>query len=502
MSPSICSLTVSVAVARQHPAPTVAGVSLPPARAALGALLGILVVLGLGLAILFSRPILVLTIPFLLIGALVFARFPGIPIVATVLLTATVGTTAAHLGGIPSVGLTEVLLVTLWLGVVGSVVASRSEYQVRPWPGLLMVVAFILLNLAWLFVASRTGPGFESFRLSTLFLISVPILALGTWSDETARRIVKAIMVVGIAVAGYCVLRYAIGSSSEELVNARFSRPGLPFAEELRFFGSFNTAQELAGWCAVMLPLAVALIIYMRGRWRVGAVALLVVCVISLLASDIRTGIAAAAAGVAVTVGVFAFARAFPSGDRLATTLVLSAVLLIGGVGGYLVVIAGSAERVERFEGLFSPGDDFAFEIRQQRWDAAWDEVVDEPFGHGLGTTGAAALRNADVLPVGPTPLDSSYLKVGIEQGVTLMVFYVASLLLLLAGLVYKSLTTPDRWKASLGMAACGTLASLIVLFYGSLYSELPSVVVVAWLIVGMAAAGFTTLPSRRSHPG
>lgn len=490
-------------MARQHPAPVVAGVSLPPARAALGGLFGILVVLGAGLAILFSSPILVLAIPFLLVGALVFARFPGIPIVATVLLTATIGTTAAHLGGVPSVGLSEVLLVTLWLSVVGTVVANRSEYRVQLWPGLLMIVSFIFLNLAWLFVASRTGPGFESFRLSTLFLISVPILALGTWREETARAIVKAVVLVGIAVAGYCVLRYAIGSSSAELINARLSNPVLPYSEELRFFGSFNTAQELAGWCAVMLPLAVAMTIYLRGRWRVAAIALLAVCAISLLASDIRTGMAAAAAGIAVSIGVFAFARAFPSGDRLATTLILSATLLVGGVGGYMITVAGSAESVERFEGLFSPGDDFAFEIRQQRWDAAWDEVVDEPFGYGLGTTGAAALRSGgDILPVGPTPLDSSYLKVGIEQGLAMMVFYIASLLLLLAGLVYKSLTTPDRWKASLGMAACGTVASLIVLFYGSLYAELPSVVTVGWLIVGMAAAGFTTLPLRRPEPG
>ena len=470
---------------------------MPSASAALGGLFALLVVLGAALALLFEQPILVLAVPFLLVGALLFAKFPGIPIVAAVALTSTIGTTAAHLGDIPSVGLTDVLLAALWLGVIVALVANGSEHQVRPWAGLVMIVAFILLNLAWLVVASDMGTGFESFRLSTFFLISVPILALGTWTDETARAIVKAILAVGIVVAGYCVVRYVIGPSSQELANARLSQPGLPFAEELRFFGSFNTAQELAGWCAVMLPLAVALIIYLRDRWRFAAVLLLGLCAVCLLASDIRTGVAAAAVGIAVTFGVFAFAKAFPSGERLATTLVLSALVLLVSVGGYLVTVASDPQSVERFEALLSPGDDYAFEIRQERWDAAWDEVVEEPFGHGLGTAGAAALRNDAALPVGPTPLDSSYLKVGIEQGLPMMIFYIAALLVFLAGLVYKTLTTPDRWKASLGMAACGTLAALLVLFYGSLYSELPSVVAAGWLIAGMAAAGFTTVPLR-----
>lgn len=472
----------------------IGGVALPAAIAALGGALALLIVVGVGLAIVFSSPILVFAIPFLLVGTLVFARFPAVPVVGAVLITAIVGTTTSYLAVIPSVRLAEVTLLCLWLGTIGVFLTNRGGVRSHPLPGTALIALFILTGVGWLGLNSNSA-GFESFRLSTLFLISVPVLSIAPWSLDTLRTMARGIVAVIALVAGYCALRYAIGSSADEIANARATQPGLPFSEELRFFGSFQSAQELSGWCAVVLPFVLALAIYLRRGWRLLAVAAVGLCALALLASDVRTGVAAAAAGIGVTLTLFALARAYPSGKRVLTTGLLTLGLLVAGVGGYLVTVASSPESSARFEGLLDPGDDPGFEIRQQRWDAAWDEVIDEPLGHGLGTTGAAAFRRSDVLPVGPNPLDSSYLKVGIEQGPIVMVLFVLILLVALAGLAFRTISTDSQLRATLGIAAGGTLTSMIVLFYGSLYSELPSVVVAGWLIVGLGTTALSVFP-------
>jgi hypothetical protein len=173
-------------------------------------------------------------------------------------------------------------------------------------------------------------------------------------------------------------------------------------------------------------------------------------------------------------------------------------VLAIAGAG-YAVVVSKSPETVDRLGALFDPGDDPSFQIRQERWSRAWDEVTEEPLGHGLGTTGAVAGRDGN-FPVGPIPLDSSYLKVGIEQGLPVMIFYCFALLALALSLAYRATTTADPWHAALAMGATGTLAAMLVLFYGSLYSELPAVVIPGWIIVGLGAAAFTTRPMSRAR--
>jgi riboflavin transporter FmnP len=95
------------------------------------------------------------------------------------------------------------------------------------------------------------------------------------------------------------------------------------------------------------------------------------------------------------------------------------------------------------------------------------------------------------VQPVAATGLDSSYLKIGIEQGPIVMVLFITALLALLVGLAVRAIATPDPTAAALGIGACGTVVALLVFFYTGFYVEHLQTLS-AWLLIGIGAAQFT----------
>jgi O-Antigen ligase len=474
----------------------IAGVQIPRASALLPLGLGVASAAGVVAAILGASPLLALAAPFLAAGAFVVSRVPALAVTGAVFVASIIGTITAYAASIPPQGLIDVILICLWLAVIWGILTRGREHRIVLWPGLMLPIAYVFLTLGAVVLADRVDDGFESFRLSAWYVLAVPLLAFAPWRDETFRRIARGIVIVAVVVGAFCLLRYAGGSSESETLAARAAQPSVQFSTPLRFFGTMLSAQELAGWAAVILPFTLSMLLLWRRWWRLAAFAAVGLCAFALLAADVRTGVAAAAAGMAVSLALFLLARAFPSGVRLSTGLVTLAAVLAVGTVGYVTTVANSPATIERFEGLLDPGDDPNFQVRQERWEAAWDEIRAEPLGHGLGTTGAVAQRS-DVLPVGPPILDSSYLKVGIEQGLAVMIFYAASMLILMLTLGYRAITTPHPWHASLAMGAAGTLAAMMVLFYASLYAELPAVVVPGWVIVGLGAAAFTTYPAR-----
>lgn len=475
-----------------------AGVPLSQNTGVAAAAAGALVAGGALVALIFANFLLAMAIPFVVLGAVLCLRFPTPAVIIACLAPPLTGTIMTYLPIVPPKGLADVMLVCLALSVVLAYAMRARDVAIRPFAPLIVIGAYVLMTIGAVLFAEDVGLAFSSFELATLYVLAGMVIACAPWEPATRRRMARGIVIVGLAVAGYSVLRYLVGSTGDEIATARAAQPSLPRSEELRFFGTFLTAQDLAGWCAVMIPFAVGLALAWDGLWRLASACMAALCVLALFASDVRTGAAAAAAGVIVAALVFLACRAFPSGRRIGTGLVaLLATLAIGG-GGYLVVVANSPGTQERFAGLLDPGDDPNFQVRQDRWEAAWDDVTSEPFGHGLGRTGTVATRG-DLLVVGPPILDSSYLKIGIEQGLLVMAIFVAGVMLLLGGLIVRSLRTRDPSVAALGIAASGVLTALIVLYYGSTYIESPSVATPAWIVIGLAIAGFTVFVREES---
>jgi hypothetical protein len=466
--------------------------TLPPAPSAAGdrdiaavALLGLALSGFAAVLLATGEPLTVLAIPAAVPVAVLCARWPVAAIVVLAICASAYGTLLA-LTPVPALRVADGLLVALWLAVVIGLFSPRRERAVYPPPALLLMFAYIAISGLAL-VTGSLDAGFESFRLTAAHLSIVGLIAVAPWDARTYRLAGQGLLLVTLLVGGYCLLRYATGPTAGEAALARATFAGLPTSTEIRFFGSFPSAQELTVWAAGMLPFAVAIVLCVRGRWRWIALASVALCLVALLAADVRTGIVAAVAGLIVTIVLFLGSQAFPSGVRIGAgfTGVLF-VLALGGIA-YFTAVSGSPSREERLSALLDPSQDRNFQIRTERWELAWDEIKREPFGYGLGSAGTGSRGDtADV--VGPTVLDSSYLKVGIEQGIPVMVLFAAMLLTMLIALAWRSITERSPGAATYTIAAAGTLTSLAVLFYGSSYVESPSILP-AWIVVGLGVA-------------
>lgn len=480
------------ATSRYAPSRTPAWALGPTGRAAelrsraVPALIAAAVAAGL-LLVAFGHSIVVVAIPVAIATAVLATRRPVAVTVTVFLLSGLVGTLDA-LTPIPVTGLVDLLLLGLWLGAAGTYLTGRAERRAWLWPALIAPGLYLGITAFEVLLTHPLSLGVHAFRAGSWYMAAFLLVALAPWSERTHARIARGIALIGLLVGAYCTLRWIVGPSAKETLTARAAQPGVQPGIQTRFFGSFLTANQLAGWTATMIPFCLAGAISWRGRWRLVAAAAIPLLAIPLLASTIRTGALAAAAGVLVVLMLALLLR--QARGRTAAALVALLAVGIISAGAYDLIIGGSGKQSTRFANILSPEHDLAYTLRQERWSQAWDDIQDHPWGHGLGTSGGAAARN----PSGPviTPyIDSSYLVVGLQQGLVIMLLYIFALVSLLIALARRASLIEDAGRSFLTIGACGTLTALLVLFYAGVYSE-GTYVAGAWLIVGLGVAQVT----------
>jgi len=437
--------------------------------------------------------IVIVAVPALIGAAVLTVRRPVPMTLAVFLLSGLVGTVTAFTP-LPVSGFVDFLLIGMWLGVLGTYLSGRAERRAWLWPALIAPGLYIGITAFEVLLADPVSLGLQGFRAAAWYMAAFLLVAVAPWSERTQRRIAHGIAVVALLVGAYCTIRWITGPSAKETLAAKHAQPGIPPAIQARFFGSFLSANQLAGWTATMIPFCLAGAISWRGRPRWIAAAALPLLAIPMLASTIRTGALAAAAGVLVVL-VLAIMLRRARGRIGAALVALLAVGLIGA-GVYDLTVGGSDKQSTRFANILSPEHDLAYTLRQQRWSEAWRDIQDNTWGHGLGTSGGASAHN----PTGPviTPyIDSSYLVVGLQQGLAIMLLYIFALVSLLIALARRASLIGDPDRAFLVIAACGTLAAMLILFYAGIYSE-GAYIAGAWLIVGLGVAQVTVRTPRR----
>jgi hypothetical protein len=446
------------------------------------------------LVIAIGDSIVLVAVPCTIVAGIVAARRPVAITLTVFVLSGLVGTLTAFTP-IPVSGLIDFLLLGLWLGVVGTYLTGRAERRAWLWPALIAPGLYLGITAFEVLLTHPVSLGLQAFRAASWYMAAFVLVALAPWSERTHTRIARGIALIGVAVGAYCTLRWITGPSAKETLAARHAQPGIPPAVQARFFGSFLSANQLAGWTATMIPFCLALAVSWRGRWRLVAAAAIPLLAIPMLASTIRTGALAVAAGVLVVLILALFLQR--ARGRLAAALVALLAVGILGAGAYDLTIGGSGKQSTRFANILSPEHDLAYTLRQERWSQAWDDIQDNPWGHGLGTSGGASAKN----PNGPviTPyIDSSYLVVGLQQGLMIMLLYIFALAALLIALARRASLIPDSGRAFLAIGACGTLVAMLVLFYAGIYSE-GAYIAGAWVIVGLGVAQVTVRTPRQA---
>ena len=445
-----------------------------------------------------GAPLYLLAIPAVIIGTMAAIAQPALGVLAILGLSGFIGTLLAFTP-LPVGPLSELGLLCLLLAALVIYARGRAQRRVWLWPGLLMLILYLLVTTIQMFTSESLDYAFQDFRVSSWYTAAVLVVALGPWDSRIYRRVALGLIAIATLVGLYAVYRYIAGPSPQEFDQARGAVQRIAFSVPIRFFGSFISAFQLAAWCGTALPFLLAISFVTRGRWRAFTVGAIGLCLFGVFASDVRTGIVAAAIAMALVIVLFLMSRAFQI-ERFAIGLLAALGIGLAGVGGYALVVADSETNSDRFARILSPGEDPAFQNRVTRWEEALDVIDREPFGYGLGTQGLVGQTVNEERQTGPFNLDSAYLKIGIQQGYLVMALFVLALVTLLAGLVRRSLLAEDRWRCALGIGACGTLVAQMIFFFAGIYSE-GVTALSAWILIGIGVAQFTSLGEPRDNP-
>ena len=436
-----------------------------------------------------------LLVPAALAGGIAVASRPDFAVVGLLLMTGFQGTILLYTP-LPGRALVDCILAALWLGAFW----ATLNYKNRPiWllPGIVALGVYVVISGLGAVFSENPGDGIASLHLSVWLMAATFLLALAPWGSVTYWNIAKGALIVAILVGLYALFRTITGPADAERELALRGKPGFL---ALKTSGSLPSAGHLASWCTSLVPFTLALSLTMAGRWRWVAISAFALSLFAVLATEVRAGIVGALAGAFLVVVLVAGTRAFPGPVKTIRVAVALGGALLVGAGAYVTTIGTSDESSARFERILTPENDLAFSTRLVRWEEAFEVMAENPFGQGLGTLGSVAADK----PLDPDltrQLDSSYIKVGVEQGPWVLAFFVLALLLLLVNLCWRSITTADPTRAALGIAGAGVLLGVSVSFYANTYIEEPQILA-GWILVGLGVAQFSKpAETRGEHP-
>jgi hypothetical protein len=432
-----------------------------------------------------AHPTAVLAAPAGALVALALSRRPSVAVLALLGLTAAFGSLAAY------TPLSAGPVVTLLLAGLGVGLAWNALVRGRPLaaplsPGTACLLAAAAVGVAQVLASDPLRPAAQSFRSNGFLLLAVPLLALAPWPAGQLRRAAHGVVVIGLLVAAYAVLRLVTGPTAQEHALA-LQQPYNVNEGALRLIGSMFSRHQLSAWLGTVLPFCAGLAAVAGVRTRIAVVAAAVLGVVAIAGTHARSGALGLAVGLAVLLVVLNVAHALPRVRLSAAVLSIALAALVGYAA--VSVSTGSGQGgASRYTVILAPGRDTAYQARQLKWREAIDAIKRHPAGLGLGSAGGIAQNTARFDSVGAHTIDNSYLKLGYEQGIGVLALVVAGLVLLLAHLVRVAMRTPDPWAAALTAGAAGALASFAAIMLTGDYVEGLNALA-AWLLAGVGAA-------------
>ena len=435
------------------------------------------------------------------IAAACALRWPVATVVGVFALSGTFGSLEA-LTPVPTGPLADGLLAAGWLALAwGWLTGRREQPRWLPLP-LVLLAAYLAVTALFVLFADPLKPALYSFRASAWLMAAVLLVAFFLSEERQHELAHKAVLGVGALVGGYALLRWAIGPAGREEQMARVGGPYvLGDNNEVRLFGSLGSPAALGTWCATMIPFALASALApIGGRWRLLALVVTGICGAALAESDARGAMVGAAAGGIAVLTLFAAGRGFQG--RRAWPLALGIILALLGGGVFASTkLADEGSSGARFRGLLDPLRDASVQDRFVKWKTVLADIDELPFGHGLGASGAAEIKYARFTSPATFDPDSSYVKVAYDQGVMVMLLFIAALIALVIGLGQRAIRAPDPRSGAVAVGACGALVSFSAAMGAALSFE-GLLAAAPWVLVGLGMAPYVRDVALRASGG
>lgn len=386
---------------------------------------------------------------------------------------------------------TDALLAGGWLTLAwGWLTGQREQPGWIPLP-FAMLGAYVAVTALFVPFGESLEQSGYSFRASAWLMLSALMVAYLLPEARRQDLVFKGFLVISALAGGYAMLRWIIGPAAKE---EEIARQGGPYVlgddNELRLIGSFPDPDTLGAFCLVLVPFTVAAALAPIGtRWRILALAAAGMLTAAIQGSDSRGAMVGAVLGTLVVLLLFAAGRGFAG--RKALPLALGVILIVAG-GGVFAATKLSADGQEsfRFRGLYKPLEDLSVQDRLVKWETVLAGIDELPFGHGLGSSGAAEIKYARFSSPATFDPDSTFVKVAYDQGIMVLLLFIAALIALVAGLGQRAVRAPDARSSVLAVGACGALVSFCSALGSGVYFEGLQAAPV-WLIVGLAMAPY-----------
>lgn len=449
-----------------------------------------------------ATPSLAYTIPGLLILAWLVAVRPAACVTTMLAVTASFGSLSIYLSW-PYKRTLVALLAAMALAAIARLLVQRRLEPLRLPAALLLTASYLTISIAQVILSSDPGVALGGFQLAPLYMTTLLVVAYSLWSDQTHERILRALIWIAVIVGAYATLRQIVGPSAAEAREAALSPYNFVDGKR-RLIGSFLEGPELAGWTALLIPLCLSLALGARGRLRLAACLALPLLVVGLFGSQARVGAVAVGIAALLTIVLHGAAPAFPA-LRLGRTIASLGVMAALVLGAYALAGSSSQGSGHSYLSLLKGNQtDASLAAHKYKWTQAFQDLAGHPFGYGLGTAPAGYVANAPTTPsllkVTGFSVDNGFLKVALEQGLTVMLVFAAALGAIAFGLVRAGLSTTDPSRATLAIGAAGTAVSFFVLEGAGVYADgIPSVA--GWAVLGLGIAQASRIRAERGPP-
>ena len=434
-----------------------------------------------------------LAAPALALAGVVCARYPVPAMVGAFAVTGAYNSIEVFTP-VPAHQVVDLLLAGLWAASLWAYLLKQRDRRLWFSPAVVLTLLYLLVTAAQALAADPLQQGLYAFRTAGWYMLAVVLAAYGGLAPAELRKVARGVVAASVLVGGYAVLRWLIGPADAERASAAGSTYNIVDGE-LRTFGSFQAGHALASWTAPMASFCLAACLGLPGRWRAVALAGAALCTVAVLASEVRAGLLALGVGAVLVLALHQLSRGFP-GQRIGITAAAVVAAVAVTAGAFTLAIDTDSQK-ERYTVLATPEEDPALQRRLQKWNDTIDQVRDRPFGTGLGASGRAHDRYSRFTDLASLNLDNSYLKVVYDQGLFVLILYVAAALALLYTLVRGGLGAGAGEKAAVCVGAAGALSAFLVMSASGMYIEgLPALAV--WLVTGL---GIGQLASPDSAP-